>query len=107
MIRTKFPDGTLAPDLFVCSTSTGMTASTCAAGSTLTNNAVAVIFSLGKNALITGGTGADEAKNTDSDRGFVWHEKTDTGGTNGEYDDIMVWLSPNMLYVRMAAAGVL
>lgn len=112
MVRTEFQNATLAPDLAVCSTSTGMTnvgtaTAACAVGSELTTNAIAVVFSRGKNALITGGSGADEARNADTDRAFVWHEKVDPGAANGEYDDIMIWLSPNTLYVRMASAGVL
>jgi len=101
----------LAPNLNVCSTATGIAGGNCAAGTILTNTAVAVIYSTGKNAA-TGGTGADEAENpnpnsSDNDRAFVWHTASDSNAPNGEFDDLMVWLSPNMLYSKMLSAGQL
>ncbi|MGC2518790.1 MAG: prepilin-type N-terminal cleavage/methylation domain-containing protein [Burkholderiales bacterium] len=102
--------------LRVCSTSTGMTGAgsstaTCAAGpptTALTNNAVAVIFSVGKNGVVggTGGAGADESKNLDNDRVFVSHDPTPSGAANGEFDDIVVWLSPSILYNRILSGGL-
>jgi type II secretory pathway pseudopilin PulG len=102
--------GTLAPDLSVCASATGITATACGTASlTLTNNAVAVIYSLGKNAP-TGGTGTDEAANpnpnsANNDQVFVSHPPAPTGAANGEFDDIVTWLSPNILFNRMVAAG--
>jgi prepilin-type N-terminal cleavage/methylation domain-containing protein len=98
--------GTLTPTLNVCSTATGIASNNCAAGAVLANTAPAVIFSLGKNAA-TGGTGADEAENLDGDRAFVWHTPSGTNAPNGEFDDIMVWMSPNILYSWMIRAGQL
>ena len=98
-----------SPYLSVCNTATGMTtgpAAACASTAKLTDGAIAVIFSLGKN-YATGGTGTDEAKNLDNDRAFVSHNYAPSGATNGEFDDLMVWLSPNVLYGRLAAAGAL
>lgn len=108
----------LSPDLVVCSTSTGMTnvgnqtTADCAAASRLSTTAVAVIFSTGRNFSSSGGGGTtaagnDEARNLDADRAFVWHTRTESGAVNGEFDDIVLWLSPNTLYARMAAAGAL
>lgn len=98
----------LGADLCVCSTSTGIIAAgpSCAANATLTSTAVAVIYSLGTNSA-TGGIGADESKNLDGDRLFISHEPTPSGATNGEFDDLVVWLSPNVLYNRLIAAGAL
>lgn len=96
----------LGADLRVCSTSTGISGESCAANANLTSTAVAVIFSLGPNAT-TGGTGADESKNLDDDRLFISHDPTPAGATNGEFDDMVVWLSPNLLYNRLIAAGAL
>jgi len=65
-----------------------------------------VIFSLGKNAAV-GGTGTDEAKNVDNDRAFVYHDPTDSSAANGEFDDLLTWISPNVIYSRLAAAGAI
>lgn len=100
---------TLLADLRVCTTATGITATTCGAAPALTNNAVAVIYSLGKNAA-TGGGGLDELANPNTlggsvDQVFVSHPRTEAAAANGEFDDILIWLSPNTLYNRMVAAG--
>ena len=101
----------LAPNLNVCSTATGISGSVCAAGTALTTGVPVVIYSTGKNGGY-GGTGLDEAANpnpnsTDNDRAFVSHVPTPSTAPNGEFDDIMTWLSPNILYNRMVAAGKL
>lgn len=101
----------LAPNLYVCPTATGITATNCGTGTSLATNAVAVIYSLGKNAS-TGGTGTDETANPNpnspnNDKVFVSHVPSPVGSTNGEFDDIVTWLSPNTLYNRMVAAGKL
>ena len=44
----------------------------------------------------------DETANGNADRVVVSH--TPTTGAN-EFDDIVAWLSPNVLYNRMIAAG--
>ncbi|HYS90848.1 MAG TPA: prepilin-type N-terminal cleavage/methylation domain-containing protein, partial [Bradyrhizobium sp.] len=103
-IRTKLTDldpNTPSPDLRICTTSTGASSTTCSGTSTtLTTSAVAVIFSTGKNGA-TGGTGTDESKNLDNDRVFISHEPTPAGAANGEFDDILIWLSPSILYNRI------
>ena len=92
-------------NLDVCSTATGSTSSACGSTYTLTNDAVAVIYSTGKNGA-NGGTSADEAENpnvnsTDSDRVYVSHTPSAT------FDDMVIWLSPNVLVNRMVSAGKL
>ena len=109
----------LSPDLRVCSTATNMTTGSTAACDTnksLTTNAVAVILSLGRNAA-TGGTGIDEVHNAKigppdspssyNDRAFVYHTPEPAGAANGEFDDLVTWLSPNVLYNRLVAAGAI
>lgn len=99
----------LVPDLHVCSSGPA-NAGNCPANSDLATNAVAVIYSTGANAA-TGGTGTDEAENPNpnsaaaADRVFVSHPQTAAGSANGEFDDLVIWLSPNILYNRMIAAG--
>ncbi len=119
-VRAQLVDlnpGTPAATLLrVCSTSTSMTGTNtgtaaCAAGppsTALTNSAVAVIFSTGKNGAPggTGGTGADESKNLDNDRVFISHNPTPAGASGGEFDDIVIWLSPSILYNRILSGGL-
>ncbi|MBK9020581.1 MAG: prepilin-type N-terminal cleavage/methylation domain-containing protein [Sulfuritalea sp.] len=98
----------LAPDLRICNaganvSNPGPTAD-CAANTALATDAVAVIYSLGKNAG-TGGAGTDETHNpnprstTVADRAFVNAQQ----GTN--FDDQMIWLSKGTLFNRMVASG--
>ncbi|MDP2811430.1 MAG: prepilin-type N-terminal cleavage/methylation domain-containing protein [Rhodocyclaceae bacterium] len=57
-----------------------------------------VILSRGKNGAAIP-AGADEMENADGDTDFVQH--TQTSG----YDDLVIWLSPNILFNRMISAG--
>ena len=97
----------LAPDLVVCASSSVVTATTCGTAPILTSSAPAVIFSLGLNANTGGGTSADEAANLNGDQVFVSRVRSDPGSAGGEFDDIVTWLSENVLYNRMVAAGQL
>jgi hypothetical protein len=70
-----------------------------------------VIYSIGPNGR-TGGTSTDEAQNpnpnsADTDRLFVSRSYRGEGTAAGEFDDVLVWLSPHILYNRMVAAGKL
>jgi prepilin-type N-terminal cleavage/methylation domain-containing protein len=97
----------LPPSLLsVCNTSTGIAGGTCSgAATTLTTNAVFVVFSQGKN--FPGGVGVDEAANLDGDTAFIDHTPTPAAAANGEYDDIMSWTSSNTVFSRMVQAGQL
>jgi prepilin-type N-terminal cleavage/methylation domain-containing protein len=99
----------LAPDLRVCNTATGLTGSgalaECAASTQLSTTAVAVIFSRGENGGVAPSS-VDESANGDTDRLFVSHTPTPADGGN-EFDDLVTWLSPNILYNRMITAGKL
>ncbi|MDD5298272.1 MAG: type II secretion system protein [Rhodocyclaceae bacterium] len=92
---------TLTPDLTVCSVLNGTTACSDAAH-TLTANAVATLYSLGKNGA---NTGTDQQANQDNNQVFVSHAPTATSGN--VFDDQVTWISPYTLYSRMIAAGVL
>lgn len=95
----------LQPDLRVCSTAAnisnpGAATADCPVADRMTDSAVALAFSMGKN----GGaapSSANELANwtTSNDRVFV---STTTGDT---FDDLVIWLSPNILYNRMISAG--
>lgn len=93
----------LLPDLRVCVTATGTTAANCGTATSLANNAIAVVYSLGKNAA-TGGAGLDEAANLNGDAVFISHTPAASTAANGEFDDLVTWLSPSILFNRMVAA---
>jgi hypothetical protein len=90
--------------LIVCSTASG-NGTSCTAGVPLANGtAIAVVYSVGKNATDTVRTPtADEQENLDADRVFVSRPPSDTPGA--EYDDMLIWISPSMLFGRLIAAG--
>jgi len=108
----------LAPDLRVCASSVGITATVCSAAvpetNYLINNAVAVIYSIGATGNQAIG-GADETANlNDADANgivddgvFVSHEPRSAADVNGEFDHIVTWISPYVLYNAMIEAGQL
>lgn len=105
-MKSNWP--TLNPDLIVCTTATGITnagtsTATCPTDKKLAYGAVAVLYSPGLNGTHGGGT--DEAQNATADPLFISHEPTVATSTNGEFDDILIWLSGPILYNRMIAAG--
>lgn len=109
--------GGLTSDLRICSSGAGVTgagtaSADCPSSVRQSDSAVAVVYSLGKNSSSSaGGTGADESQNPNprttvvADRVFISHEPTAATAPGGEFDDIVAWLSPNILYNRMIAAG--
>ncbi len=106
----------LKPDLYVCASSNGINANDCGTATFLTGSALSavppgvgvpvVVYSLGKNAA-TGGVGLDEAANLNNDQVFVSHDPQPSAANGGEFDDIVTWISPNVLYSRMISAGQL
>ena len=92
-----------AANLRVCTSATGITATTCGTATAITTNAVAVIFSSGSNVGVAGGV--DEAANLNADQVFVSHPRTESTAVNGEFDDLLTWLPPNLLFARMTQAG--
>ena len=93
--------------LSVCSTGTGIAAGACSSATTrLTQGAVMVIYSTGKNTAI-GGAGTDEAANLDADAAFVSHVPFGVGATNGEFDDLVEWISASSIFGRLVQANQL
>lgn len=94
-----------SPNLTVCNTSENITnagtgAADCPSADRLISTAVAVLISPGRN----GGdapTSADELANwpSSNDPVFINSQQSPT------FNDVVVWLSPNILYNRMIAAG--
>jgi prepilin-type N-terminal cleavage/methylation domain-containing protein len=71
----------------------------------LTNNAVAVVFSTGRTGAISGGV--EETENLNGNSVFISHDSTVAGAPNGEFDHIVTWISPFLLYQAMIEAGQL
>lgn len=91
--------------LYVCRTGTGVTTTGCAATTDeLSDNAVAVIWSLGENAP-SGGAAPHEDKNLNNTRVFVLAPYATTGAAI--FDDQLTWIGPPVLFNRMVAAGLL
>jgi len=81
------------------------------ASNKLTGTTPAIVYSTGRNGGY-GGTGIDELANPNrnslnNDRVFISHMPTPSAAANGEFDDIVIWLSPNTLFNRMVTAGKL
>jgi hypothetical protein len=95
----------LAPNLRVCQSSA---TTDCTSTIYLSNNAVAIIFSTGKNYGIS--AGEDEALNLAATTTFYSRAPTiptSASSSSKEFDDIMVWISPYVLYNAMIEAGQL
>ena len=93
---------TLSPDLAVCNSATGISPTNCGSSVALTTTAVAVLISHGKNGGATP-TSTDELANwpNSNDPVFV------SAPQSPAFDDIVLWLSANILYNRLIAAGKL
>jgi hypothetical protein len=97
--------GCLAPDL---NSSIGATPTLCLAGQQQSVSP-AVVYSTGKNFAASGAVGADEQANRDNNAVFVAHEPLPPGTSDprGEFDDIVIWISPFVLYNRLISAGAI
>lgn len=96
---------------FTLSSSGNLTVKTAATGgSNLASNIPAVLISHGTNGYggytpqgiqIAASGDADEAENSNANATFVTHDPAPT------FDDLVIWLSPNILFNRMVSAGKL
>lgn len=101
------------PDLFVCSDSTALAANDkdCddVTGTLVAGGVAVVILSLGKDPSLTPSN--IQAENTDdfgdgtNDKVFIYASRNDTSGS--AYDDIVKWISPNLLFSKMIEADQL
>ena len=76
----------------------------CSAATKLTDKAPALVYSSGKPDDGEA-SGADAKANRDGNAVFVSHVPSPPDAASGEFDDLVVWLSPNILFNRMIAAG--
>ena len=109
----------LAPDLTVCSTASGTTASACGtAATTLSSRAPMVVYSMGKDWASFGG--ADQLENAGATLGggpsganypiaadvvFVSRSRSEQSGN--KFDDVLVWMSPLSLFHQLVNGGQL
>jgi hypothetical protein len=93
----------LKPDIRVCTSSA---AASCTDDINVAKNVVTVIYSLGPTGNLASG-GADENENLDIDTIFISHEPRSASDANGEFDHIVTWISPFVLYNAMIEAGQL
>lgn len=71
------------------------------AGGIVVSNIPVAIISWGKNGAVVPATGSAEDENRNEDTNFV------TQDFSPSFDDVIVWISPNVLFNRMVAAGQL
>lgn len=107
----------LAPNLDICTTTTGSSATACASNATtLTNSAPVVLVSLGKDWATA--TSADQLENLGANVGGgpsgvtypvaadeVFVSRTAGAQAGNEFDDIVTWVSPAALYGDLVSAG--
>lgn len=102
--------------IYVCNASPGgaVPYANCGAATSFSTKTAFLIYSVGKNAGTSGGVGNDEIVNpnpqdeaTGNDPVFVSHEPTPAANANGEFDDILLWVSSSTLVSKMVSAGQL
>lgn len=106
------------PDLVVCDTASG-SGTSCSAGITLASNAPVVLYSMGKDGAMAPGS-AEQLENGEATLGGgpmginyrvsnnrVFTSAVYRDDAGNEFDDLMTWISPNILYNRMVMAGIL
>lgn len=109
----------LQPDLVVCNTGAGSSATACASASeTLADRIPLVLYSLGKDwssfsspdqvenaGATTGGGPSGRSYPVANDDVFVTHGSSQVSGS--EFDDLVIWLPANTLFGRLVEAGQL
>jgi hypothetical protein len=108
--------GVESPDLFLCndSAATGDDL-TCASvtGTEVMGNVAAVVISYGKDHDLSDlsaispiqAENADDLNDGTNDKVFIYASRSDSSGS--EYDDIVKWISPNLLFSKMIEADQL
>lgn len=108
---------TLAPDLRVCTTAAGSSATACASNATtVVSTAPVVVLSMGKD--WANFTSTDQQENVGNSVGggpsgrnyavasdIVFVTRSQSGAAGTEFDDIVTWVSPGAFYGQLVAAG--
>jgi len=103
----------VTPDLIVCDDSDNASAAdtTCAGvgANDIITNAAAVVISSGKDRGQVASNIQDENRDdfNDGTNDFVYTFSTRNDVAGSEYDDLVRWVSPNLLYTKMIEAGQL
>lgn len=101
------------PDLVVCDDSDNSSAAdtTCGAvgANDIITNAAAVVISSGKDRGLVASNIQDENRDdfNNGTNDFVYTSSTRNDSAGSEYDDLVRWISPNLLYTKMIEAGQL
>jgi prepilin-type N-terminal cleavage/methylation domain-containing protein len=105
------PPGT-PPDLFICNDSNAAGADlSCAdvSGGDVVTNVAAVIISTGKDRGTVGSNiqteNTDDFQNGTNDKVYIYATRSDVAGS--EYDDVVKWISVNVLFSKMIEADQL
>ena len=97
--------------LQVCASSTGATATTagnCGPPANLVVQPAFIVWSTARNGSeLPGGSGVDEAVNLNGNSVYVTHSRTETGATNGAFDDILQWQTAAAVFHNMIKIGIL
>jgi hypothetical protein len=97
--------------LQVCASSTGATAATavtCGAPTDLVVWPAFIVWSTARNGgQLPDGSGADEKVNLNGNSVYVTHSRTETGATNGAFDDILQWKTAAAVFWDMTKMGIL
>ena len=80
-----------------------ITVKNAAYGDDIARNIPAIVVSLGENGAVVPAVGADQLANTNSDNIYVKKDFTDDAVK--PYDDLVTWVSANILINRMVTAG--
>ncbi len=107
-------DGTGATATDACGTATaGVSFELCsvgdlniinAVGGAVVSNVPVVVFSTGKHGTsVSSDQSGDEQENSNGDKTFVYRDFSQA--ETAEFDDLMIWISPNILKNRMVQAG--
>jgi prepilin-type N-terminal cleavage/methylation domain-containing protein len=96
----------LNASLTVCTTA-GVSAVTDCSASAVKHATMAVVWSVGKSHAALGAVSADEQENTDGDAFFVDRELSPAGATASQFDDLVIWIPPQILYNRLIAGGAI
>jgi hypothetical protein len=119
-VTSAFADGLDGTAVAACTTSLGVSFQICSqanlnvldtvGGTNVATNLPAIVVSHGANgkgaytpqATQIAGAAGDELENANATNSLVSHDPVQNG-----YDDLVVWLSPNVLLNRMITAGKL
>jgi type II secretory pathway pseudopilin PulG len=84
------------------------TAGNCGATTNRIASPAFIVWSNGRNgAELPNGSGDDEKANLDNNRVYVTHPRTETGATNGAFDDLLQWRTFEAVFWDMTKMGVL